>query len=155
MPEHPPLRSVLSIVGGRHMRLALLAGMSVIALGSLYADVDPPSRVARLNYLSGLVDFQPSGVDDWVAAPLNRPLTTGDSIWVDDRGRAEFHAGSTAIRAGSLTAFSFLNLDDKSVQIQLSQGSLQIRIRRLDDDEMFEVDTPNLAFSFLRPGEYR
>src|ERR1035441_3247242 len=104
MPEHPPLRSVLSIVGGRHMRLALLAGMSVLALGSLYADVDPPSRVARLNYLSGLVEFQ---------------------------------AGSTAIRAGSLTAFSFLNLDDKSVQIQLSQGSLQIRIRRLDDDEMF------------------
>lgn len=137
------------------MRLALLAGISLLTLGSLRADIDPPSRVARLNYLSGVVDFQPAGVDDWVEAPLNRPLTTGDHIWADERARAELHIGSTAIRVGSGTGFSLLNLDDKTVQIRLSQGSLQIRLRRLDDDEIFEVDTPNLAFSLLRPGSYR
>jgi hypothetical protein len=34
-------------------------------------------------------------------------------------------------------------------------GTLLIRVRRLDDDETYEVDTPNLALSILRPGLYR
>ena len=28
-------------------------------------------------------------------------------------------------------------------------------MKRLDDSESFEIDTPNLAFSILRPGVYR
>src|SRR4029077_3210517 len=32
---------------------------------------------------------------------------------------------------------------------------LSIRVRRLERDEVFEVDTPNQAFSILRPGRYR
>ena len=45
---------------------------------ALLAQSDPPSRVGRLNYISGAVSMQPAGVDDWVEANLNRPLTTGD-----------------------------------------------------------------------------
>ena len=40
---------------------------------------DPPSRVARLSYINGQVSFSPAGADDWVAAVLNRPITTGDN----------------------------------------------------------------------------
>ncbi len=137
------------------MRLAFLTGAALLTIAALRADADPPTRVARLNYLSGEVSFQPGGVDDWVEAPLNRPLTGGDHIWTEDRARAELHIGSTAIRAGGATGLSFLNLDDRTVQIRLSQGSLQIHLRRLGEDETFEVDTPNLAFSLLRPGTYR
>lgn len=137
------------------MRVILTAAIGLLMWGGLYAQVDPPSRVARLSYVYGPVSFQPAGVDDWVNAPLNRPLTTGDHIWSDDRANAELHIGSTALRAGNLTGFSFLNLDDRTVQIQLSQGSLQISLHQLDQDEGFEVDTPNLALSLLRPGDYR
>ena len=59
---------------------------------------DPPSRVARLNYFSGSVSFQPGGEGDWVTAVQNRPLTTGDNLWADQISRAELHIGSTAIR---------------------------------------------------------
>ena len=116
---------------------------------------DPPGRVARLSYLSGAVSLQPAGESDWVRATINRPVTTGDKLWADADSRAELHIGSAAIRLNSNTGFSFLNLDDRTVQIQLSAGTLSIRVRRLERDEVFEVDTPNQAFSIMRPGRYR
>lgn len=133
-------------------RVLLLTVASVSFAG---AQDDPPGRVGRLNYISGTVSFQPAGVDDWVAANLNRPLTTGDHLWVDQNSRAELHLGSSALRLNARSAFQFLNLDDRNVQIRLSEGTLVVRLRRLDKDEAFEVDTPNLAFSIFRPGEYR
>lgn len=137
------------------MRMAWLASIGTMMVSSLLAQVDPPSRVARVNFLAGEVSFQPAGLDDWVAAPINRPLTTGDRLWIADRSRAELHIGSTAVRANQNTGFSFANLDDRTVQISLSQGTLDVHLRRLDEDQVFEIDTPNLAFSLLRPGEYR
>ena len=53
------------------------------------------------------------------------------------------------------TAFQFLNLDDQTAQIRLSEGTLTVRLRNLAQNQIFEVDTPNLAFTLLRPGEYR
>jgi hypothetical protein len=118
-------------------------------------DVDPPGRVARLNYSVGSVSFQPGGEGDWVAAVPNRPLTRGDNLWADKDSRAEVHVGSTAIRMDGETSLTFLDLDDHTTQLRLSAGSVIVRVRHLDDDDIFEVDTPNLAFSIQRPGEYR
>jgi hypothetical protein len=119
------------------------------------ADDDPPGRVARLNYIQGSVSFQPGGETDWVQANPNRPLTTGDNLWTDRNSRGELHIGSMAIRLSAETGISFLNLNDRTVQIQLAQGSLSIHVRRLDGGDAFEIDTPNLAFTLQRPGEYR
>jgi len=121
----------------------------------LAAQSDPPGRVGRLNYIDGPVSFQPDGVNDWVDASINRPLIPGDNIWVGDRARSELHIGSTALRLGSNTAFQFLNLDDQVVQIRLSEGTLSVRLRNLGQHQVFEIDTPNLAFTLERPGEYR
>jgi len=120
-----------------------------------FADDDPPGRVARLNFIEGSVSFQPGGETDWVQANPNRPLTTGDNLWADQNSRGELHIDSTAIRISGQTGISFLNLDDRTVQIQLAQGSLSVRVRRLDGGDAFEIDTPNLAFTLQRPGEYR
>jgi len=116
---------------------------------------DPPSRVARLSYAHGTVSFNPAGTDDWVSAVVNRPITTGDKLWTDNGSRAELHIGSAAIRLSSNTGFSFLNLDDRTAQIRITEGTLNVRVRRLENDETFEIDTPNLAFSVLRPGSYK
>ncbi len=118
-------------------------------------DDDPPSRVARLSYINGNVSFNPAGTDDWVNAVVNRPITTGDKLWSDNGSRAELHIGSAAIRLASNTGFSFLNLDDRTAQIRVTEGTLSVRVRSLDQDETFEIDTPNLAFSVLRPGNYK
>ncbi len=116
---------------------------------------DPPSRVARIRYLQGSVSFQPAGESDWVSAVTNRPMTTGDQLWADADSRAEVQIGSAMIRMGANTGFSFLNLDDRTVQIQLTEGTLNLRVHRLGRDEVFEVDTPNQAFSVTRAGQYR
>src|SRR6266567_3169685 len=116
---------------------------------------DPPGRVARLSYTHGSVSFNPAGTDDWVNTVVNRPITTGDKLWTDNGARAELHIGSAAIRLSDNTGFSFLNLDDRMAQIRLTEGTLNVRVRRLEQDETFEVDTPNLAFSILRPGNYK
>ena len=37
----------------------------------------------------------------------------------------------------------------------LAQGAMRLSVYRLADGDSIEVDTPNQAFSILRPGEYR
>ena len=81
---------------------------------------DPPSRVARLGYLQGSVSFQPAGESEWVEAAPNRPLTTGDQIWADRDSRAELSIGSAVIDLNSNTGISFIHLDDRTAQNQLS-----------------------------------
>jgi len=137
------------------VKSATLTILILVTTVPLLGQVDPPDRVGRVGYISGSVSFQPAGVEDWVAVSPNRPITIGDQLWVDDGSKAEMHVGSTALRLGSRTAFQFLNLDDENTQIRLSTGSLSIHLRFLDDDESVEVDTPNLAFTILRPGDYR
>ena len=101
------------------------------------------------------MSLQPGGVDDWVAAPVNRPLTTGDKLWSDRDSRAELQLDGSLLHLSSQTAIAVLDLDDRTTQIQLTAGTLIVHVRRLDDDETYEIDTPNLAFSILRPGVYR
>jgi hypothetical protein len=118
-------------------------------------DDDPPGRVARLSFTHGPVSFEPGGADEWVDARINRPMTTGDRLWSDSGALAEMNTGSAYIRLGSNTGFSFLNLSDNATQIQLTEGTLLARVRRLDQDETFEIDTPNLAFSIYQAGTYK
>jgi hypothetical protein len=132
-----------------------LAAAFLLPLRAAADDEDPPSRVARLSHTDGPVSFQPAGTDDWLDAVVNRPMTTGDKLWADSGARAELHLGSASLRIGSTTGFNFLNLTDSITQIQVTEGSLRIRVKRLDENETFEIDTPNLAFSILRPGTYR
>jgi len=82
-------------------------------------------------------------------------MTEGDKLWTDQGARAELRVDSYAIRLGEQTGFSFLNLDDRTIQIRLTEGSVNVRVRRFDDDQVLEVDTPNLAFNVLRSGSYR
>jgi hypothetical protein len=118
---------------------------------------DPPGRVARIDVAQGSVSFLPAGGgdNDWIAASTNRPVTIGDKIWADNGARAELQIGSTAIQMDQNTGVSFLNLDDNTVQIQLTDGAIDIRLRELGQSETYEVDTPNIAFTLKEPGTYR
>ena len=119
------------------------------------AFADPPSRVARLGYTSGDVSFSPVGEYEWDRAVINRPLSAGDRLWTDTGARAEIQVGGAMIRMNDDTGVSVLNLNDQIAQLQLTQGTLNVRVRRLEPGQSFEVDTPNLAFTLREPGEYR
>ena len=141
----------------RQARRALILGcLTWLTAGVAPAqDADPPSRAARLSDVEGSVSLQPAGVQDWTAAPLNRPLTVGDKLWADRDARAEVDLGAAVIRIGSTTGFSFLNLDDRTAQLQVTAGTLIVRVRDMQAGDVYEVDTPNVALTLQQGGEYR
>ena len=77
----------------------------------------------------------------------NYRLAIGDDKWREQDGQAEVHVGSTAGGLASSTGLSFLNLDDQTIQVRLSTGSLDLRLRHLAPGEQVEVDTPNASNS--------
>src|SRR5580698_6572961 len=144
-----------SIGTSRFLLSFMACALFLVLPGVTAGQDDPPIRVARLNFLQGSVSLQPAGTEDWVEANPNRPLTTGDQLWSDEGARGELHLGSTAIRVSEMTGISFLNVGDQAVQIQVAQGSADFRILHMWDNEVYEIDTANLAFTITRPGEYR
>ncbi len=117
--------------------------------------VNPPGRVAQLNYFDGPVSFAPAGYDQWAAAVLNRPLTQGDKLWNDAGARSELHVGSTAVQMSGQTSLEFTTLNDQTVQLAVTPGSAIARVRELPAGQRFEIDTPNLALTASQPGDYR
>ena len=50
------------------------------------------------------------------------------------------------------TSLTLLDLNDHTTQLRLSEGTVNLRVRHLDDGDRVEVDTPNLAFNLQVPG---
>ncbi len=123
--------------------------------GSGQANTDPPGRVARIEYMSGEVSMQPGGVNDWVAASQNRPLTTSDRVWTDKNSKTELSLGDAFVRMNSESSLTLSNVSDQTVQMELDQGTLELTVQHLEPGEIFEVDTPNAAFTVSKTGVYR
>ena len=115
---------------------------------------DAPSRVARLSLTQGEVSLAPAGTDEWADAVLNRPLTSGDRVWVDRDARAEFQVGSAIVHLDQNSGFSFEQLDDDVMRMSLTDGDATVRVRRKLEGETIVVETPNASIALLHPGEY-
>jgi hypothetical protein len=116
---------------------------------------DPPTRVARISYIDGSVSLQSGGAGDWGSAARNRPMTVGDKIWTDKDSRAELQTGVVSIHLGSMTALSFLNLDQNITQMRLPEGAINFRVKEIREGDTYEVDTPNVVFSITQAGAFR
>jgi hypothetical protein len=126
-----------------------------VAVCSALAYADPPARVGRLSLVSGPVSFAPADApDQWVLAPVNRPLTSGDRLWTGE-GRAALHFGPIAVRLDAYTAFDLLYVDDDAIQLRLAEGVLNVRVRELDADDTIEIATPGAAVLITQAGSYR
>src|SRR5712671_3246373 len=137
--------------------LLCFAGLLSLAAPKARADEekDPPTRVARISYVDGSVSLQPGGQGDWGSAARNRPITIGDKLWADKDSRAELQVGTASIHLGSMTALSFLNLDQGITQMRLAEGSINFRVSELREGDLYEVDAPNLAFTVKQAGAFR
>jgi hypothetical protein len=116
--------------------------------------VDPPGRVARLSLMDGEVQLAPAGTEEWADAVLNRPITSGDRVWVGTDGRAELQIGTASVHLDRSTGFEFIELDDDVNQMSLTEGVATIRVRTLGDREQVQIETPNATVRFLHPGDY-
>ena len=137
------------------LRPAIAFALALAAATASAQTQDPPARVGRIAYLAGPVSFSPAGSPDWAQAPLNRPLVAGDRLWTDAGGRDEAQFGAAIARMDSGTLLTVLAADERTTQLQVSQGRIDLHVRRLAPGETVEVDTPNLAFVARQPGDYR
>jgi hypothetical protein len=135
------------------VNVAFAAGLLVLMHGFAWAD--PPGRVARLGYATGQVSFLPAGATDWVQADLNRPLWTGDQLFTGPDARAELQMGNAVLRLAPGASVAVTAFDDKTEQLQVTQGSANLSVRSMDSDDAIELDTPNLAFAIRQTGDYR
>ncbi|GLQ90484.1 DUF6600 domain-containing protein [Dyella flagellata] len=116
---------------------------------------DPPARVARLSYTSGDLGLMPAGGTEWAAADMNRPLTNGDKLSSGPDARAELELGGAALRISNQTDIGVLNLSDQIGQFELTQGTVNITVRNIDQGASYEIDTPTLALVINQPGTFR
>jgi hypothetical protein len=141
--------------------VALLGSLAVQAQDAAYSDpqaapqADPPSRVGRISVMQGNVSFQPATVNDFSAAEVNYPLTTGDRLYTDSGALAEIQIGNLTARLGLQADFTITSLTSQVAQFGLAQGSVVLESYSLDPDTTTEIDTPNASITVLASGVVR
>lgn len=136
--------------------ILMVFAFSLIGAAPLPAQERYPA-VARLSFISGPVTYsRGDDPDEWDDAIENVPLTIGDRIYAPEDGRAELQLSSgNFVRLAPRSYLSTLNLSDDIKQFYLGEGVASFNIRRLQSDEVIEIDTPNVSVTLEEPGQYR
>jgi hypothetical protein len=119
------------------------------------AQADPPSQVARVSVLVGNVSIEPASVNQFSAAEVNYPMTTGDRLYSDVGSVAELQTGQLAVRLGQQTDVTVTAMTDTLAQFGVATGSVHLRSFGLDPNMTVEMDTPNVAVTVVQPGDVR
>ena len=137
----------------------LLAGALLLVaplLGGAQQAADPPARIAYVSALEGSARIAAdSRSAAWAPATLNWPVTTGTRLTTETGSRTELHGGWTALRLQGRSNLEVTRLDDDTLQVALTEGTLSARVRELQPGERVEIGTPQLALVADQPGEYR
>jgi len=135
----------------------VVVGLGLSALLALpgTAFADPPTRVARASYIAGEASIRHGTADEWVPFIINYVATTGDEVWSGDDSRTELHVGSSALRLSARTDVVVTELEDDRALFSLNQGTLELRLRSIDHDDNWRVQTPVAALTFVGRGAYR
>ncbi|KGP62573.1 hypothetical protein EP47_01315 [Legionella norrlandica] len=145
----------MKMLTGKIRRLLYVAFSLALLLTSNFTNADPSTRVARISFINGVVSFLPAAETKWVKAKLNRPLILGDSLWSDTDSRVELQLGLATARLGSKTSLQILNLNNQIAQFKLTEGILILNVINLKSQQVYEIDTPNLAMIIKKSGYYR
>lgn len=137
------------------MMLRSVCFLSLWCLVSLSAMADPSSRVAQLSSLQGAVTLIHPSSGEAQQASLNWPITGDNELVTDNFSRAEIRLGATAIRLGSNTDLSILQLDDNQLRLHLNRGSLQLHIRNASLASELSLDIPQGRLTFLEQANVR
>ncbi|MBS1807085.1 MAG: FecR domain-containing protein [Acidobacteria bacterium] len=141
----------------------------------VFVQADTPIiRMARISVIEGEVSYRRANQEDqnsWYDASTNTPLSENDQVFTGQRGRAEIQlTGRNIVRLDSDTSFKIAQFTTAVTQISLPVGTAVFRVDSLDprqfdvvdandvgsnDPLFFEVNTPTVAVTLLKPGIYR
>jgi hypothetical protein len=171
MKTHPKMKGFLPRLLSANW--AASSALLLVALGSFALADGRIIRVARVSLIEGEVSYQRANDSrkDWFDATLNLPLDESDQIYSGPGGRAEIQlTGRNIVRIDRNTNLRFTQFNTGTVQLALPVGTAYFRIDSLDkrqfnvvdandpgmnDPVYFEVDTPAVAITFVKEGNYR
>ncbi|PJC97930.1 hypothetical protein GQ37_015595 [Janthinobacterium sp. BJB1] len=104
----------------------LLSSACALALAQ-----DPPARVGRISTVEGQVVVR-AGDGEVQNALLNWPVTTDNRLTTLRGALAEFRVGAVAVRLDGDSELDVNALDDDSVSLHLSYGTVSVRVRNPD-----------------------
>ncbi|MGI9027000.1 MAG: DUF6600 domain-containing protein [Burkholderiaceae bacterium] len=134
--------------------LGALAAVAACSI-SVGAFADVPGRVGRIAYVQGDVQAYSETDPEWKVAYVNQPITSRNSVFVGDAGRAEITVGSTTLAMDAGSQVDIQQLDDNTFNANVVRGRVSMRIHRLDANDEYNIAAPGGDFALLKPGRYR
>ncbi len=111
--------------------------------------------VAHVSLIKGDVSMERGDSNEWVAATVNTPLLTGDTIATGAGSRAEVQLDySNVVRLDQNSEVKIADLTASRIQLQVSHGTADLAVLQ-GNQANAEVDTPNVAVEPLQDGTYR
>ena len=137
----------------RVAQTAVLLAFSTLT--ALAVAADPPARVGRVALTQGQVTIGSDVGAEMMAAQVNWPVTSGNTITTTDGARTEVRIGSTSIRLDGDSSLEVTQLDDESLRLRLHYGSVSVRVINADVVPGFELETPQAQVRVQQPGRLR
>jgi len=137
----------------RVAKTAVLLAFSTLT--ALAVAADPPARVGRVALTQGQVTIGSDVGAEMMAAQVNWPVTSGNTITTTDGARTEVRIGSTSIRLDGDSSLEVTQLDDESLRLRLHYGSVSVRVINADVLSGFELETPQARVRLQQPGRVR
>ncbi|HEY1261191.1 MAG TPA: DUF6600 domain-containing protein, partial [Stellaceae bacterium] len=135
--------------------LLLLAVASLApALAAPATTAPPPARVGRISFADGKASTRPAHDASWSDAAIDTPLAAGAALRTAADARAEIEIGLDTTDLTANTEVEIVRLDEGIVEIALSQGRIEIALRRLDPGATVEIDFRQGGVWLLQPGRY-
>ncbi len=133
----------------------LIALALLIAIPA-FAATDPPARVGRVSLVSGILAYFGSGDTAWSNAAVNLPVAVGGWFATDPQSRAQLRIGANSVNLSSDTQLNVADLRDKVMQIALTQGRIDLHLRRATwrKDETVQIDIARGGVWLLQAGIY-
>ena len=116
---------------------------------------DLPIRVGRIAHIEGQASLYQDPEAGWERAYINSPVTSENSVWTDDRSRAEVRVSGMAIRLDYLTQLDVARLDEDELDAYVARGSVAVRVRHHENTERLVFNTPNARVRLRANGRYR
>ncbi|MBB6251770.1 DUF6600 domain-containing protein [Nitrospirillum iridis] len=123
------------------------------AAGDQYSG-DPPARVGRLARVRGTVSFHTADATQWDTAIPNYPLTSGNALWTEPGASATVEVSATRLVMDGATELDIDTLDDRTLDANVAQGRVYVRIRGLLPEESYSLRTPRGMVTLNAPGRY-
>ncbi len=138
----------------RLMAFAVFAA-ACLSVTAVCAQDDPPGRIGQLADFQGRAWLFDRDRQEWVAAPRNRPLTSGDRLMIDQGGRAVVRIGSTTLRIAGGSDVELQRIDDEQIRLMLQRGTMAVQVASPEVAAEIQIATAFGTFLPLSPGHYR